>query len=178
MSVLSANRERSECRRASYTPVQIDVLRWTGATSVDLFVSSDDGREPILFHRAGTDISADQLAELKGSGLENLLVRSGEFAALSGEVLGSLEAVLQADTIPAADRFAALQLAVAVETEKTLRAAGSDKFVQLADRVGSSLAGLVRTGPIAARHVSHRSARFLHVYARHQRGRLQRAFGR
>ncbi|MEX2316457.1 MAG: HD domain-containing phosphohydrolase [Pirellulales bacterium] len=167
MSATATGLQRSEGNRTSFTTVQIDVLRWLGAVGVDLFIQQGDDQPPRLFHRAGTPISSQQLAELKEAGLNQLLVLSDDFALLSGDVLESLESVLQQETVPGAQRFAALQLAVAVEVEQTLRAVDCGKFVSLADRIGNSLAGLMRSGTVVPQELfriaRHDFCTFTHV---------------
>jgi HD-GYP domain-containing protein (c-di-GMP phosphodiesterase class II) len=164
---MATSLQRSEGHSTCFTPVQIDVLKWIGAVGVDLYVRHGGDQPPRLFHRAGTPISSRQLTDLQTSGLEQLLVLSDDFAVLSGDVLESLEGVLQQDAVPGAQRFAALQLAVAVEVEQTLRAVDCGKFVSLADRIGSSLAGLMRSGTIVPQELfriaRHDFCTFTHV---------------
>ncbi len=151
MSIASALLPQSDRLPYTFVPVQVEVLRWFGAVGVDLFTPADGGAAPLLYYRAGGPMVADRLVELQRTGVENLFVRSCDFAVLSSDLLDALENVLQTESIPAADRFAALQLAVAVEIEQTLRAGECDKFVALADQVGAHIASLVCSGDLLPR---------------------------
>jgi HD-GYP domain-containing protein (c-di-GMP phosphodiesterase class II) len=165
MSATATSLQRSEGSRTSFTAVQIDVLQWTGAVAVDLFVHHGDGEAPILFRRAGMPILARQLAELKEAGLEHLHVRSVDFATLSSDVLESLEATLQQDGMSGAHRFAAMQLAVAVEVEQALRSVDCGKFVALAERMGSSLADLMGTSKVLPSELFRIARHDFHTFA-------------
>ena len=98
--------------------------------------------EPVLYCRAGSHPDEQQFAELVEGGVENLYVRSDDFGNLSNNVLTSLESLLKQDDIRRTEKFAALQMAVAVTVEQTLRLVDCGKFHALAEKVGDDLVKL------------------------------------
>ena len=89
--------------------------------------------EPVLYCRAGSRPDEQQFAELAEGGVENLYVRNDDFCNLSNDVLASLESLLKREDIRRTEKFAALQIAVAVTVEQTLRLVDCSKFHALAD---------------------------------------------
>ncbi|MFO0788871.1 MAG: HD domain-containing phosphohydrolase [Pirellulales bacterium] len=154
-------------RRAEYVPIQVHALRTTGANAVDLFVQYEAGSEPRLYCRAGNRPNEAQFTELANAGIENLYVRSGDFSVFSSALLESIDEVVQNPLIHSADKFAALQLAVAVTVEQTLRLLDCTKFRQLAGRVADKLVDLFgQQDPLPRelfRLARHDSAAFTHV---------------
>ena len=101
----------------------------------------------------GSRPNADQFRELEEGGVEQLYVRNGDFYNFSNDLLESLESLLQQETLPKAEKFAALQLAVAVEIEQTLRLVDCGRFRALADKIGHDLVGLLAEGEILPREL-------------------------
>ena len=126
-----------------FVSVEVKTLRLTKADAVDLFVQYEPHCEPMLYCRAGARPSDEQFAELEESGVEQLYVRNDDFFNFSSDLMESLGDLLQQDDISKADKFAALQLAVAVEIEQTLRLVDCSKFRALADKIGHDLVALL-----------------------------------
>jgi HD-GYP domain-containing protein (c-di-GMP phosphodiesterase class II) len=141
-----------------FVPVQVHALRTTGAGTVDLFVQYEAQCEPVLYCRAGNPPSADQFAELEAAGVENFYVRSGDFCNFSNDLLSSLDALLRKPGVAATEKFAALQLAVAVAVEQTLRLVDCGKFRALAEKVSDDLVALLGDGDVLVREL-YRMAR-------------------
>jgi HD-GYP domain-containing protein (c-di-GMP phosphodiesterase class II) len=75
-------------------------------------------------------------------------VRTGEFQDFGSHLLESVE---QQEAVPAAERFAALQLAVAVEVEQTVRLIDCGKFVSLSGKIGCDIASFVAGSDVLPR---------------------------
>src|SRR5437762_740413 len=136
MSATLTDTDQAANPLAGFVPVQVCTLRSTQADSVDLFVQYEPQSEPVLYCRAGTHPDEQQFAQLAEAGAENLYVRSGDFNNFSNALLESLESFLKQDDVPRIEKFAALQLAVAVEVEQTLRLVDCGKFQALAEKIG------------------------------------------
>jgi HD-GYP domain-containing protein (c-di-GMP phosphodiesterase class II) len=107
----------------------------------------------VLYCRAGGRPDEQQFAELAAGGVENLYVRSGDFGNLSNDVLASLESLLKQGDIRRTEKFAALQIAVAVTVEQTLRLVDCSKFRALATKVGDDLVTLFGDGDVLPREL-------------------------
>ena len=132
MSATATATEQAPNRLAGFVPVQVRTLRSTKTDAADLFVHYEPQSEPVLYCRAGSRPDEQQFAELAEGGVENLYVRSDDFSHLSNDVLTSLESLLKQDDIRRTEKFAALQIAVAVTVEQTLRLVDCSKFHALA----------------------------------------------
>ena len=85
----------------------------------------------------------------------------------------SVQAQLGTDEVSPADQFAALQLAVAVEVERTSRLIDCSKFVVAVGKSRPRPDGVhCLERRHAARPVQHRPPRLQHIHTRHQRGQL------
>ncbi len=127
---------------AGFVPIAVRPLRASHADAVDLFVQYETGTQPRLYSRADHGPSDDQYAELVSGGIENLYVRSRDFAAISNQLLDSVDSILKEPLIHSAEKYAALQLAVAIAVEQTLRLVDCSKFHTLAEKVGQDLVNL------------------------------------
>ena len=74
-------------------------------------------------------------------------------ATLSNDLLESLESLLKQDDIRRTEKFAALQIAVAVAVEQTLRLVDCSKFHALAEKVGDDLVTLFGDGDVLPREL-------------------------
>src|SRR4051812_1790831 len=145
-------RTNSESTRR-FCPVQVRMLRTTKTDATDLFVQYEPQAEPVLYCRAGSRPDNKQFAELAEIGMENLYVRSDDFCNLSNDVLTSLDLLLKQRDIQRTEKFAALQIAVAVTVEQTLRLVDCSKFQALASKVGDDLVGLFGDGDVLPREL-------------------------
>jgi HD-GYP domain-containing protein (c-di-GMP phosphodiesterase class II) len=134
---------------------------------VDLYVQYEQGSAPQLYSAAGSGPNDDQFAELEAEGVQNLYVRSEEFPSFSNELLVSIDALLKEPLLHSADKFAALQLAVAVAVEQTLRLVDCGKFRSLAEKVSNDLVSLFGDGHALPRELfrlaRHDFTAFSHV---------------
>ncbi len=138
---------------AGFVPVQVRTLRSTKSDAADLFVQYEPNSEPVLYCRAGTHPDEQQFAELAEGGVENLYVRSDDFCNLSNDVLASLESLLKQNDICRTEKFGALQIAVAVTVEQTLRLVDCSKFHALAQKIGDDIVTLFGDGEVLPREL-------------------------
>ena len=152
---------------AGFVPVQVRTLRSTKADAVDLFMQYEPSEEPRLYCRAGTSPDAGQFVELAKAGVENLYVRSADFAQFSNDLLESIDVLIKEPLLHSADKFAALQLAVAISIEQTLRLVDCSKFLTLAEKIGNDLVELFGDGQAVPRELfrlaRHDFTAFSHV---------------
>src|SRR5689334_3464064 len=116
---------------AGFVPVPIHTIRALRADTADLYVQYVTNQEPTLYCRTGSHPDQQQYAELAEAGVEFLYVASGDFTDFSNNLLASLESLLQKENIRKPEKFIALQLAVAIAVEQTLRLVDCTKFRKL-----------------------------------------------
>jgi HD-GYP domain-containing protein (c-di-GMP phosphodiesterase class II) len=153
MSATATLTDQAPNRLAGFVPVQVRTLRSTKTDAADLFVQYEPQAEPVLYCRAGSHPDEQQFAELTEGGVENLYVRSDDFCNLSNDVLASLDSLLKQGDIRQTEKFAALQIAVAVTVEQTLRLVDCSKFHALAKKVGNDLVTLFGEGDVLPREL-------------------------
>jgi HD-GYP domain-containing protein (c-di-GMP phosphodiesterase class II) len=153
MSATSTETETTNNPLAQYVSVRANTLRSIDSVAADLFVQYERNSAPLLYCKAGSRPDAQQFADLAESGVENLYVRAVDFCNFSNGMLESLDAVLRSDAIPAAEKFGAMQLAVAVAMEQTLRLVDCGKFRVLAEHVGKEVVALLAEGDILPREL-------------------------
>ena len=128
---------------SGYMTVQVEMLRRLPRSIVDLYVQYEAEREPVLYYRAGSPLEADQAPRLMESGVRQVLVRSDEFYRFASNLLDTVDSLADDEAIPAGERFAALQLAMAVEIEHAAHLVDSGPYVAVADKVGRELTSLL-----------------------------------
>jgi hypothetical protein len=100
-----AEREIHEANpTAGYLPIQIAMLRRLGHATVDLFVQYERNVEPVLYHRAGCAMDADQVGKLKEGGVDHIFVRTEDFHHFGAHLLAAVDAQAEHEAIPAAER--------------------------------------------------------------------------
>jgi HD-GYP domain-containing protein (c-di-GMP phosphodiesterase class II) len=147
-----------ECRRAPdplahYVAVRAISLRTIEMVAADLFVQYGPRNAPVLYCRAGSRPDPQQFVELAAAGVENLYVRAADFHRFSDGLLESLEDVLQKDSLPPTEKFAVMQLAVAVAMDQSLRLVDCTKFRVLAEHIGHEVVELVSDGDMLPREL-------------------------
>lgn len=153
MSATDTTQEPQVNPLAGFVPVEIQTLRTSKADAVDLFVQYEPNCDPVLYSRSGGCPSDEQFAELAEAGVQCLYVRNDDFFSFSSNLMESLESLLQQDDIPKTEKFAALQLAVAMEIEQTLRLVDCNKFRMLAEKIGHDLVGLLANAEVLPREL-------------------------
>jgi HD-GYP domain-containing protein (c-di-GMP phosphodiesterase class II) len=134
---------------------------------VDLFLQTEPDAAPVLYQRGGGSIDAQHLQHLADLGIQRVYVRSEEFERFGANLLQSIEAQGEGAMVPAAERFAAIQLALAVEIEKTAMAIDCAPYVALSDRVAKELTTLIAGSDVLPsdlfRLARHDFSTFTHV---------------
>lgn len=147
-----------DCRRpldplANYVAVRATTLRTIDMVAADLFVQYGQRNAPVLYCRAGSQPNPQQFVELAEAGVENLYVRAAEFHRFSDGLLESLESVLGNESISPAEKFAVMQLAVAVAMDQSLRLVDCTKFRAMAEHIGHEVVELVSDGDMLPREL-------------------------
>jgi HD-GYP domain-containing protein (c-di-GMP phosphodiesterase class II) len=150
-----------QARLVGYLPVSVDMLKHVNLAPVDVFVQPDRNQIPTLYCQAGLPLNNQQLLGLAEAGVRDVYVRTVDAQDFGVRLLESIESV------PAADRLAALQFAVAVEIEHTMRRNDCGEFVALSDKVGRGIVSLAASSGVLPRDL-YRIARhdfdtFVHV---------------
>src|SRR3954471_3355229 len=152
---------------AGFVPVPIPTIRALRADTADLYVQYAANNEPTLYCRMGSHPDPQQFAELAVSGLECLYVAGNDFSKFSDNLLASLESILQKENLGNPEKFAALQLAVAIAVEQTLRLVDCNKFRKLAEKLGDDLVELFGDGATVPREIfrlaRHDANAFTHI---------------
>lgn len=134
-----------------YMPVHVDMLKRVKRAPVDVFVQSDRNSTPTLYCRAGLPMENQQLMGLSEAGIRDVYVRTGDFQDFGSHLLESIESLAGHEEVSPADRFAALQLAVAVEVEHTARLIDCSKFVTLSGKVGRDISSFIASSNVVPR---------------------------
>lgn len=152
---------------AGYVPLRPSVLRSIDSAPADLFLQYDRGASPVLYCRKGSPLDAKHFAELADSGIEQVYVEKEDFDSVSKRLLDSLESYFQKDSVPQTEKFAALQVAVAVEIEHSLRAVDCGAFQAVTEKVGRQLVNLLAASDVLPRDLyriaQHDFCTFAHV---------------
>jgi HD-GYP domain-containing protein (c-di-GMP phosphodiesterase class II) len=128
---------------AGYMPVQVEMLRRLKQSPVDLYIQYELNAEPVLYYRADCPLEADQAFRLMERGVRQIYVRSDEFHRFASHLLETVDSQADQEAVPAAERFAALQLAMAVEIEHAARLVDCGPYVAVADKLGRELTSLL-----------------------------------
>lgn len=134
-----------------YAPVHVDMLKRVTRAPVDIYVQPDRRSIPTLYCRAGLPMENHQLLGLAEAGIKDVYVRNGDFQDFGLCLMESVQAQLGSDEVSTADQFAALQLAVAVEVERTSRLIDCSKYVALSEKVAHDLTTLIASNDVMPR---------------------------
>ncbi len=152
---------------SGYIRVRGEMLRRLSATTVDLFVQYETNGPFVPYYRAGSAITSQRLCASALAELDNLFVRAEDFQNLGTQVLQAIESAAEEESVPTAERYAALQLAMAMEIERTAQSINCRSYVTLADRVGHELVTLLGTDGVRPgdlyRLARHDFSTFTHV---------------
>ena len=167
MSTLATATDLKRNPTSGYVPLRPSVLRSIESAPADLFLQYERGSAPVLYCRADSPLDAKHFAELADSGIEQVYVEKESFAAVSNRLLDSLESYFQKDCVPQTEKFAALQVAVSVEIEHSLRAVDCGAFQSVAEKVGRQLVNLLAASDVLPRDLyriaQHDFSTFTHV---------------
>ncbi len=133
---------------AGYLAVQVGMLQRLQQTNVDLFVQYEPHSSPVLYHRAGCPIESQHLLGLAEVGVEHIYVRNEDYSEFGKHLLESVDSLTNERPIPGAERFAVLQVALAMEIERTSRLIDCGPYVELAEKVGHELTSLLASNKV------------------------------
>jgi HD-GYP domain-containing protein (c-di-GMP phosphodiesterase class II) len=128
---------------AGYLPVQLAMLQRLNQATVDLFVQYERNSTPVLYHRAGCPLEAGITDKLRDSGIESIYVRGDDFQFFGAHLLEVVDSLADRSMVSAGERFAALQLAMAVEIEHAARLIDCGPYISVANKVGRELTSLL-----------------------------------
>jgi HD-GYP domain-containing protein (c-di-GMP phosphodiesterase class II) len=138
---------------AGYLAVQVAMLHRLRLATVDLFVHYDPNSSPVLYHRADNPIEAKHLSHLADVGVQHIFVRTEDFQQFGSHLLESVDSLVGDSPVPGAERFAVLQVALAMEIERTSRLVDCGPYVSLAERVGRDLTSLLSSNKVLPKHL-------------------------
>ncbi len=136
---------------SGYMSVKVEMLRCLRSAAVDLFVQYKSNGPVMLYHRAGCPIEAQQFRVLADADVRRLFVRVDDFQTFGTHLLESLELFVEDEPVPNAERYAVLQLALAMEIERSSRAIDCGPYVVLAEKVGQELVSLLGANQVLPR---------------------------
>jgi HD-GYP domain-containing protein (c-di-GMP phosphodiesterase class II) len=136
---------------AGYMTVQVEMLRRLKQSATDLYIQYELGSEPVLYYRSGGPLDADQASRLADSGVRQVLVRTDEFHQFASYLLETVDSQIESEAVPPSERFAALQLAMAVEIEHAARLVDSGPYVAVADKLGRELTSMLLNNNVLPR---------------------------
>lgn len=139
MSLSLRKRAESALHPAGYTPVSIELLNYVCQIDVNLYSFVSLKSSPVLFRDAKYPVDLQQIKRLTSDGARFFYVRDNEFNRISRNLFQSLDTLIQDDSVPETTRFAAVQVAVAAEVERTLQATDCKPFVEVAEQVGQGI---------------------------------------
>jgi hypothetical protein len=148
---MTATAERALGARGStegYLAVQVGMLRRLPQAPVDLFVQYGAHEPLVLYHRAGCPLEPNHLTSLIDGGIKNVYVQSEDFPAFGSQLLAAAEADTDQGSIPPAERFAVLQLAVAAEIEHATRLMDCRPYVAVAEKLSRELTSLLTASEV------------------------------
>jgi HD-GYP domain-containing protein (c-di-GMP phosphodiesterase class II) len=134
-----------------YMNVQVEMLRRLRHSTVDLYIQYEAGCEPVLYYRAGGPLESDQVSRLLETGVRQVLVRTDEFHRFASHLLETVDSDGEREPVPPSERFAALQLAMAVEIEHAARLVDSGPYVAVADKLGRELTTMLVNNSVLPR---------------------------
>jgi HD-GYP domain-containing protein (c-di-GMP phosphodiesterase class II) len=120
-------------------------------STVDLFVQYEPNCPPVLYHRASCPFEPEQFDKLAEGGVQQVFVRSDGFQQFGAHLLRSVEACEDREQVPPAERFAALQIAVAAEIEHAARLIDCGPYVSVAEKVSRQLTSLLTGNDVLPR---------------------------
>jgi HD-GYP domain-containing protein (c-di-GMP phosphodiesterase class II) len=151
MTTVAEPQLKTRSPTSGYMAVKVEMLRRLRSAAVDFFVQYDPRGAPILYHRAGCPFDAKHLTALHDAGVRQIFILSGDFPTFGNDLLEAVQSFVEVDSIPQAERFAALQLALAVEIERTAYMIDCGPYVAVAERVACELTTLLANNKVLPR---------------------------
>ncbi len=143
MSALITTKPLIASPNVGYMSVHVELLRRLDQAVVDIYARRDSTCEPTLYLRAGCSIDCTQTARLVSRGAQQIFVRSEDFHQFASNLFEIVNATAENESVEPAERFAALQLAMAVEIERATRLVDSGPYVAAAEKAGRELTSIL-----------------------------------
>ena len=151
MPVIKTRPAQRQNPSSGFICIQVALLKRLRTAAVDVFVQSDPKRPPVLHCRAGHSLEPQHLFGLADAGVERVYVRSEDFQGFGSQLFAAVESDNEREPVPAEERFAAMQLAVAVEIERTAQLLDCGPYIALSERTGRELAAMLATTDVLPR---------------------------
>jgi HD-GYP domain-containing protein (c-di-GMP phosphodiesterase class II) len=151
MTAIAERQMRTPSATAGYLAVGVDRLRRLKHPAVDLFVQYEPNCSPVLYHRAQCPLEPEQLNKLLDAAIEHIYVRTDDFACFGAHLLAAVDNLPAHEKVPSAERFAVLQLAMAMEIEHVSRLVDCGPFVAVAEKIGDELTSIVSANNVLPR---------------------------
>ena len=153
MAAIAIDHRRAIDPLANYVAVRATTLRTLDMVAADLFVQYGPRSAPVLYCRAGTRPDPQQFVELAESAS-----RICTFVPLTSTDSATgcssrWKRYLQQESLPTTEKFAVMQLAVAVAMDQSLRLVDCTKFRELAEQIGHEVVELVSDGEMLPREL-------------------------
>jgi HD-GYP domain-containing protein (c-di-GMP phosphodiesterase class II) len=159
--------QKSSGAAAGYLPVQVEMLRRLRQAPVDLFIQNESSGQLVLYCRNGCALDPARIARLTDEGIRQIYVLTSEFNQFAAHLLAAIDAHSELEAVPAAERYAALQLAMAVEIEHATRLIDCGPYVAAAEKLGRDLTSLLAGSNVLPRDLyqlaRHDFSTFAHI---------------
>ena len=167
-TALSVNQNSKEvASQQQYMRLPLAVFQMYKIADVDLYCEPNSSNTPILYRSGTYPLTQADIEDLERRGHKALYVSLSSFATIQKELVQGLDEIVEFDQIPATERFAALQAAVAMEVDIAFQLIRTDKFVTLTRRVVNCISKLFDDEPVLPRSlfdiVQHDFFTFTHV---------------
>jgi HD-GYP domain-containing protein (c-di-GMP phosphodiesterase class II) len=152
MSSQLASKSESESTVApSMMCVPLAVFRIHQARNVDIYIWPEGDQEPTLYCGADMPLTEQDLERLSARGLRFVYLSRSAFADLTDELRLSLGDVLADGGIPAEQRLAVLQSAMALEVDSAFHAVSCDRFVNVSHQIARQINTLLTENEVIPR---------------------------
>lgn len=155
MAVDSPARSSGPSRIAGYAAIHPNLLRTLVSAPVDLFVLPEGYELPKLLSKAGLDVTSEQIEKIRRDSSKRLYVREGDYRNLTGQLLESIDELIQDESIPQPERFAFLQSAAEGEIQHACTLLSPDKYVRISQQLGGNLVALLQSGEVMPSELFH-----------------------
>jgi HD-GYP domain-containing protein (c-di-GMP phosphodiesterase class II) len=142
-SQLASNPESASTATPSMMCVPLAVFRIHQAQNVEIYIWPEGDQEPTLYCGADVPLTERDLERLSARGVRFVYLSRAAFADLTDELRHSLDDVLADDGIPAEERLAVLQSAMALEVDSAFHAVSCDRFVDVSRQVARQINSLL-----------------------------------
>jgi HD-GYP domain-containing protein (c-di-GMP phosphodiesterase class II) len=131
--------------------VPLAVFRIHQARNVEIYIWPEGDEEPTLYCGADTPLTEQDLERLSQRGVRFVYLSRSAFADLTDDLRHSLDDVLADDGLPAEERLAVLQSAMALEVDSAFHAVSCDRLVEVSHQVARQINSLLAEHEVVPR---------------------------